>query len=374
MNKNQTTIFFVLALVLSISACGCMGQTHEQQNTTQGTQQPQATGTVMITDMHGRNVSVPVNISSVITTWPPSTVLVYMLTPEKLAGWNFVNKFEHTFMDDRYLNLPVIGGWLATQKANYETLSSANPSIVISQGKADVIQRDQEMFGIIPVVAVNDSLLFLTKGDSVVEFTGELLGVPERANKLITLRKSVLSDINSTVSKIPAEERVRVYYAEGPEGLTTDPSGSMHSQLFEICGGINVADCPLTPGIGMTQVNMEQVIRWKPDLIITDNQRFYSSVYSDPLWANLDAVKNKRVYLAPVNPICWIDRPVGPHMILGAAWTARCFYPEHFTDKDLRQLTKDFYSEFFHYDLTDEDMDQLLNPQTETTIYSWGGK
>ncbi|WP_269848860.1 ABC transporter substrate-binding protein [Methanosarcina horonobensis] len=89
----------------------------------------------------------------------------------------------------------------------------------------------------------------------------------------------------------------------------TDPSGSQHSQVIDICGGINVADCPLTPGNGMTQVSIEQVIEWNPEVIITSNPQFYSTVYSDSLWVSVDAVKNKRVYLAPQNPFCWIDRP-----------------------------------------------------------------
>ncbi len=367
MNQKVSTIAIMLMLLVAISACGCMEQTPGQQNTTQGTQLPiQATGTVQITDMQGRNLSVPENISSVITTWPPSTILVYMLAPEKLAGWNFINKFDNTFMDEKYLKLPVIGGWFGTTQGNYETLSSMHPSIVIGHGKEDVVQRDQEMFGTTPVVVVDESLLFIAKADHVVEFTGKLLGVPERANKLISLRKSVFSEIDEKVSTIPTEKKVRVYYAEGPAGLTTDPSGSMHSQLIEICGGINVADCPLTPGNGMTPVTMEQIMRWKPDVIITDNQKFYSIVYSDPLWANLDAVKNKRVHLAPVNPFSWIDRPPGPHTILGTAWTATKLYPELFKDMDLKKLTRDFYAEFYHYNLTDDEMVQLLDPGSET--------
>ena len=52
--------------------------------------------------------------------------------------------------------------------------------------------------------------------------------------------------VQSRVSSIPDSEKVRVYYAEGPKGLQTDPTGSSHSELIELAGGINVADCALT--------------------------------------------------------------------------------------------------------------------------------
>jgi iron complex transport system substrate-binding protein len=139
----------------------------------------------------------------------------------------------------------------------------------------------------------------------------------------------------------------------------------VHSQVIELCGGVNVADCPLTPGIGMTEVSMEQIIEWQPEVIITSNAQFYSSVYSDSLWTDVDAVKNERVYLVPTNPFCWIDRPPGPHVILGTAWTAKSLYPELFEDMDMEQLTRDFYSQFFHYELTDGELNNLLYPDEE---------
>ena len=353
------TILFIFVLLLALNVSGCVEQAVDQQLL-------QDTGTVQITDMLGRDLTVSDNINSVVATSPPSTILVYMLAPDKLEGWNFINSFDHTLMDEKYLTLPVIGGWYGTQTGNYETIITMHPDIVIegytTDGQIDdAILRRQEMFGSIPVVAIEDSIIFVEKADPTIEYVGDLLGVAEQAEKLINFRASILDNIDSKISDIPEEEKVRVYYAEGPKGLMTDPSGSQHSQVIDICGGINVADCPLTPANGMTPVSMEQIISWKPEVIITHSPQFYSAVYSDPLWANLDAVKNKRVYLAPQNPFCWIDRPQGPHLIIGAAWTAKMLYPELFEDMDLEQLTREFYADFFHYELTDDELNSLLN-------------
>jgi iron complex transport system substrate-binding protein len=347
-------------LLLAGPACECMEQDNQQ-----------VTGTVQITDMLGRQLTVNESIGSVIATSPPSTILVYMLAPDKLAGWNFINDFSPTLMDEKYLSLPVIGGWFGTQTGNYETMINMSPDIVIegytTDGKIqEAIKRRQEMFGSIPVVAINGSIIFVTKSDPTIEYVGKLLDCEDQAEKLIEFRSSILNGINATVNEIPEDEKVRVYYAEGPKGLMTDPSGSQHSQVIDICGGINVADCPLTPGNGMTQVSIEQVMSWNPEAIITSSPQFYSTVFSDPLWASIDAVQNKSVYLAPQNPFCWIDRPQGPHLIIGTAWTAKMLYPDLFADMDLDGLTSEFYSEFFHYSLTGNELNMLLRPEAET--------
>jgi iron complex transport system substrate-binding protein len=275
-------------------------------------------------------------------------------------------------MDENYRSLSVIGGWYGTQTGNYETMINMSPDIVIEGYTTDgevqeTINRRQEKFGSIPVAAIDGSIIFVTKSDPTIEYTGKLLDCEDQAEKLLEFRSSILTKINETVKDIPEDEKVRVYYAEGPTGLATDPSGSQHSQVIDICGGINVADCPLTPGNGMTHVSIEQIMNWNPEAIITSSPQFYRTVYSDPLWTSIEAVQNNRVYLAPQNPFCWIDRPQGPHLIIGTAWTAKMLYPDLFADMDLDSLTREFYSEFFHYDLKDSDLDMLLHPEAKIT-------
>ena len=108
------------------------------------------------------------------------------------------------------------------------------------------------------------------------------------------------------------------------------------------------------------QVSIEQVISWNPDIIITNDQEFYDSVYSDSNWANINAVKNKEVYVSPQSPFKWFDRPVGANMIIGVPWTAKVIYPDDYKDIDMVSATKEFYSNFYHFDLSDDDAKQLL--------------
>ena len=246
------TILILSLLVLAVASCGCAENANQQamQNSSYVLQN---SSDVQITDMLGRQLTVPAVISSVVATSPPSTILVYMLAPDKLAGWNFKNNFIQPFMDEKYTNLPVIGGWFGTQTGNYETIISMDSDILIEGYTTDgeineAIERRQESFGSIPVVAINDSIIFVKKSDPTIEYAGKLLDCEAQAEKLIEFRRSILYEINSTVTDIPETEKVRVYYAEGPKGLMTDPSGSQHSQVIDICGGIMLQTAPLLRG------------------------------------------------------------------------------------------------------------------------------
>nr|WP_321498132.1 iron ABC transporter substrate-binding protein [uncultured Methanolobus sp.] len=364
-----TSLLLVLILILATTTSGCTDQTQQSI-----VQQEETIETVEITDMLGRNLTVPSEIDSLVTSTGPYSILVYMLAPEKLAGWNTFTPVDNMLMDERYTSLLVVGSWGAAQTANYETVISLDPEIVIEgytvskngQISEQVTER-QEKFGSIPVVAINGSIIAIEDGDDTIEYLGQLLDCEEQATEFISFRSSVLNDIEDKVNNIPDDEKVRVYYAEGSTCLKTDPSGSLHSEVIDICGGINVADCQVTTGMGMTPVSIEQVAEWNPEVIMTTDSEFYNSIYSDPLWANIDAVQNELVYLAPQNPFCWIDRPYGVHRVIGAAWTANVLYPELFSDTELEELTREFYSEFFHYELSDEELDKLLHPETEVS-------
>ena len=104
---------------------------------------------------------------------------------------------------------------------------------------------------------------------------------------------------------------------------------------------------------------MEQVLAANPDTIITWDRTFFETVWNDPLWAKVDAVQKGRVYLSPLLPFGWIDRPPSLNRLIGLRWLAGIFFPEHFR-QDLRAQVREFYSMFYHVDLDEAALDTLL--------------
>ena len=318
----------------------------------------------IITDMVGRRVRIPIHVSKVMGTSPPPTTFVYMLAPEKLGGWMAPpSKDAAKFIPGKFRGIPVFG-W-GRGSINYEAYIAARPDLVFVGGETELdlsrIEMVQEKMGAIPVVCVGKTRDAIDYGKTI-EFIGDVLAVPDRARVLNTYYQGVLNEVRTKVKAIPEEKRVRVYYAEGNNGLSTDPSGSPHSQLIDVCGGINVAVCKLASGRGRTAVTMESVLMWKPQVIITTSREFAAQVYDNATWKKLPAVFNHQVYLAPSRPFNWFDRPPGVNRIVGIPWTAHILYPERFSKEWFTMKAKAFYSIYYHYHLSDEELHALLNP------------
>ncbi|HWQ64208.1 MAG TPA: ABC transporter substrate-binding protein, partial [Methanospirillum sp.] len=347
MNLRKIIVFILMLMVLSIPV-----SVWAEANQTQ-----------TITDMAGRTVTVPAHIGGVLGTSPPTTMLIYMIAPDKLIGWNSNNT---GFLPAKYLNLPAVGGWFGGKEGNYESFLAMHPDIILEgynqQGDMkSTVDARQDKFGSLPVVGVENSVDALSY-EKPITFMGDLLGEPAQADKMITFYKSVLDQVQSKVSAIPESKKVTVYQAAGNDGLTTEVKGSPHSQLIDIAGGINVVDEPLTDAFGEIKVSMEQVMTWNPDVIIVEDANLYKKMFTDPSWSQIKAVKDKRVYLTPKTPFSWYDHPPGVNRIIGIPWTAKMLYPDEFKDMDLNQLIKDFHSIFLHFDITDDQIKSALNP------------
>ncbi|WP_407393467.1 ABC transporter substrate-binding protein [Methanobrevibacter sp.] len=325
-------------------------------------------GSQNITDMINRSVEIPSTVNNVIATSPPMTTVLYMLAPDKLKAVNFQwTDDELKYVPGEYANYPVVGGWYGTQDGSYEEFIAAEPDIVIESideggdGDASTVAERQEKFGTIPVIAVRDTTNVEKIGESI-SFMGKVIGAEDKANQLNEFNNKYLDMVHDRSSKLSDADKRTVYYAAGNDGLQTYPSGGSHGQLIDLVGGKNVADS-LNQGNSTptgVQVSIEQVIKWDPDVIITNDMDFYNKVYDDPNWAHIKAVQNKEVYVSPQSPFKWFDKPVGANMIIGVPWTAKVIYPDDYKDINMVETTKEFYSNFYHIDLSDDDAKEIL--------------
>lgn len=331
---------------------------------------PPATASRTIVDMTGRKVVVPTTIHHVLGMSPVGTVMVYTLAPDLLAGWNYhPDPGEFAYYAEPYRSLPVLGGWYGKNNSgNLEVILAAHPDVILSMGDplgAAVADRLQQQTHI-PVFVLNGAL---DKLPDAYRVAGDLLGRKAQAEALAAECQRALDEVSSKVSAIPPAQRRRVYYAEGPTGLETEPGASMHSEALIFAGAVNVAAVPNQQGYGHTPVSMEQVLKWNPDVIVSGYDHtsspgeFYRKVWSDPAWRRIAAVRNGRVVEAPQYPFNWIDRPPSVNRIIGIKWMAHLLYPSLFP-YDMRAETRKFYATFYHVQLSDAQLDQILATAT----------
>ena len=119
----------------------------------------------------------------------------------------------------------------------------------------------------------------------------------------------------------------------GPEGLDTGLKGSINVEILDLVGARNVAEG--AGAGGLATVSAEQVLAWNPDVVLTLDPGFYASVGKSPLWRQVKAVREGRVYLAPSLPFGWFDQPPGLNRLIGVRWLGRVLYPAQFPE-DLR--------------------------------------
>lgn len=370
MKKHRQLLALFICLVMSVSLLTGYSETKAAtEEPTQSAEQDatqETAETREITDMAGRKVTVPTaeNIESVFSAGPVAAIFLYMVVPDKLLGWNYeLNDVEKSIILDKYQDLPNFG---MGDAVNYEAVIAANPTIAINSGKInDAMVSDcdalSESLGI-PVVAVDNEL---NNSAEAFRFMGELLGVEDHAEELAQYAEQVFTDINA-LSDIPEEKKVSVYFGNGEDSLETAPRGSQHAQILDAINAVNVADLELGDG-SRVQISAEQLLAWDPDVIVVNGEpkadksgnSAAEDILSNPDYASLKAVQDQKVYGTPNVPFSWVDRPAGPNRLIGMRWFSALIYPEYIKC-DINEEIHKFFDLFYHVDLSDEQLENVL--------------
>jgi iron complex transport system substrate-binding protein len=311
-------------------------------------------------DSAGRKVAVPARVERIYAAGPPASILVFAIAPDKLIGWTTAwRETEKPFVAKKYAELPTLGRLTGRgNTANVEVVLGAKPDVILDYGIVNptyvsLADRVQEQTGM-PYLLIDGDFDRLA---DAIRLIGQIAQEERRAAALAQYARETVSDIERRVAKIPVNQRPRVYYGRGPQGLNTGLAGSINMESIEQLGAVNVA-AELGKG-GLVQVSIEQVLRWNPDVVITIDPNFYAAARSHPLWKELPAIKAGRIYLSPGVPFGWIDFPPSINRLMGLRWLARILYPKAFPE-DLRPVVSDFYTRCYHQTPTEAQLDELL--------------
>jgi iron complex transport system substrate-binding protein len=351
--RKEIYILFTLAFIAILNGCG--GQSRTPRPALR-----------KITDMAGRKLEIPAEITSVFID-RHSVQMLYAF--DTILPVNTV--FRYTETEKKYLKRSFYENKPYVLEKSVEEIVRLNPDIVFYSmpitpehiEEADLLQKKIQ----IPVIMMDVDIF---KYKDILAFMGDLLDRKEKADELIGFVEKYIDPIFEKGKTIPEEAKKSVYYAEGMKGLNTDPLGSVHSLLIDLVGGVNVAQVQVLPMKGMTNVSLEQIYTWNPDIILVwsgnfDGMDSYREIKSAASWQNLQAVRNNRVYQVPWRPFGWIDRPPGINRLIGVIWLSNLLYPEIYNHENIIPVTKAFFKKFHHYDLTDEEVREMINPQPE---------
>jgi iron complex transport system substrate-binding protein len=247
---------------------------------------------------------------------------------------------------------------------NLEALMALKPDLVTLWGSGQPLAT--------PLAQANIPVLRLAYANpvemvSAVRVLGAALGAEgvRRAALFIRYYENNLQRVATALGHLSERERPRVYYASIAP-LHTEGSQSMVDAWITAAGGINLAARAGLKGDG--QVNLEDVLAWNPQVIITLDAAQRDAILADPRWHDVAAVRQGRVLASPGGVNAWCTRAA--ETALQVLWAAQVFHPERFRTLNLTAETRAFYRQFYGYTLDDGELARVLQGKTPPALSS----
>lgn len=363
MKKKWLAALMIVMLIASLSGCQTPGsEAPETEAETQDTETSPGEDTFVFTDSAGREVTLPKEIKKIAPSGPLAQIVLYTACPDQLCGLAAdFSEDAKQYIDERFWGLPKFGQFYGKNASlNMEALIAEAPDVIIDIGEAkDTVKEDmdalQEQLGI-PTVFIEATLPTM---EDAYKMLGTLSGNAKQTDALAAYSKDIMEKSAKIADLLKEEEKKSVYFALGDQGLNTNARGSIHADVIEQIGAINVSDVEVVSSGGGSEVSMEQIFLWNPDIIIADSQMLYEKITADSAWQELDAVKNGSVYKVPTEPYSFMSDPPSVNRLIGIEWLGNLVYPDLYSG-DIREEIAAFYSLFYHLDLPAEDMDEIL--------------
>ncbi|MEL7564256.1 MAG: ABC transporter substrate-binding protein [Dehalobacterium sp.] len=343
MYKKIMTIMMTLAIVLILGLTFVLGGCNSKKNN--DIQTNTSKDTVAAIDAEGREISFPEKIEKIAITCNGGTtheVAIFGGADKIVAQPSMANFPQLLKMYPRFKDVINAGSF---DDVNIEQLMQQEPDIILvgissKKGNSLIEESGLPTYTMLIGWAAIDTLKqeFLN--------IGRMLDNEDQAQALVQHWNDTLSGLAETLAKIPENERKKVYYTG--KTITKANAGDWGRAWIAGAGGIFAI-----PENVSGDISVEQVLQWNPDVIITQGGNGTADLLGDDRIKDIKAIKNKEVYECPIGAFWW-DRP-SPEATLGFLWLAKTIYPEYTQDIDLKQQTKDFYKEFYNYDLSDEE-------------------
>lgn len=372
--KFDKILSMVLALVLTggvLTGCGGSAAAQKQQDVQEAVEDG---GTRTITDQVGNQVVLPEKVERVViaSVWPLASVYILSMGTDKLVGLDpaiisaaensmliqiapQISKIESSFNQNGYMNA--------------EELLKLDPDVVLY---ASGVPEDYEvaMQAGIPAVGFSLDIKDYNAVDTIsswIELLEEVMNEDLSSSEYVAYGQEMQELIQQRLKDVKEEDKPTsmVIHKYSENTVSVPGSDTWADYWITASGGINVASSIS----GTKETSIEQVYEWNPEKIfITNfNDGLPADIYNNTLcssdWSKVAASKNEEVKKIPLGMYRWyVTSSDSPLMLL---WMAKQNHPNLFEDIDFNQTMKDFYKQFYDFDLSNEDITQILNPVRE---------
>jgi len=355
--KKTIVPVLIFALTVFIFA-GCSGSESDIVELSTGEENVDS-GVRTIKDSLGRTVEIPADVERIVPLGNTPRMLVYLGLADKVVG---ISGFDEEFLSplqayayankDLWGKLPVVGTDAAGATDYYpEEIISVHPDVILCSYTGELADEIQSKTGT-PVVAVPMGTLFGKDYEQALRILGDVCGVKDRAEDVITYINDCLYDLNALTEDIPDADKPTVLGAaatfkgmHGIEGVYANYSVFKTINANDVTKGIS----DVASGV---LVDKEQILKWNPEIIFFD----YSGVslvktdYAEnsDFYAQLTAVENGKLYQYPNSTYYYSNVEIP---IVNSYYVATIVYAEQ-----LKNIVfKEKASEIFEFFLGDGD-------------------
>ena len=331
-------------------------------------------GTRTITDHGDKQVTLPATVTRVAIDQIPieSTYIAYFDgSAPNLVGMSAarVAALKDTIAAEIAPEiLEVDTSYYDNGELNVESLLALNVDVVLYNASNDKHGQLFEQAGI-PAVG------FTTEGDPTSTYADwmhlleDVFDEPGKMTDKIALGTGYVEDAQARAAQIAEADKLSTFVLMGvKDGMITVAAGTEGWFTDSWAKRMNYTDSAKDLTGSAAPTELETVLDWNSDCILVTGKGMSDLTAKDILagsaggvdFTQLKAYENKAVYSTGLGMWNWFTP--NPDASLAAYWVGSSLYPDKFTDIDLPALTKDYYKQMYAFDLTDDQVTTIINP------------
>ncbi|EJU22704.1 oligopeptide ABC transporter, oligopeptide-binding protein [Peptoanaerobacter stomatis] len=357
-------ISIILSFVLSVTLLSACGQSNNNNNsntaptktekTTQANDGTKETRTV--TDMAGRTIELPKEINKIGTLGAVGVLNAFvelMGDGDKICNQMSAGFTKNDQWKMQYEFAPQIAQGPLFETGNRELLIeniiSAKPDVCVTMTKetAEMLEKNNIACVYLEWKDVNDV-------KNAVNLMGEVLNKQDVAEKYIAYFDEKISQATDLIKDLKEEDKKTVLYGNPIE--FTQPH-VIAEWWIEQAGGLSVTNDGRKDG--KLEYTMEDLLKWNPQVMIVGNKKQIKEMKENNNYAGITAVKNGDMHVIPTVAHVWGNRTVEQPLTI--LWTMYHLYPELMQRETLEQEIKKFYKDFFKYEMSDEQISEIID-------------
>lgn len=301
----------LLAALLLVAPVGCSQPDASAEEEGQSEAAAQAEFPVTVTDDLGREVTIQVEPTRVVSLAPANTEIVYALgLLDRLVGVTSYDDYPVEVTE-----LPQVGDFVGP---NVEAVIALEPDLVLATGgvQADVLDQLEGAGATVLAVDPQD----VDGVYAAITMVGAATGASDEASLLVEQMHADIQEITETVGEL---DPVTCFVEIAQEPLFTAGPGTLIDDLIALAGGENVVSEQ-----GYVGYSVEQLLEDDPAVYMATlgSMSDPDQLAERPGYDELGAVAAGRIAILSDN---LVSRP-GPRIVEGVAEIARALHPDAF--------------------------------------------